>query len=83
VAGWTTIHAERVLYVDRGREVILCDRLPPHVTLVLFNARPCDSGSRPEGQDGEAGLVRSTAERRCEDSASPTPKNRSNPNEPG
>ena len=23
---WVTIAAERVLYVDRGREVILCDR---------------------------------------------------------
>jgi hypothetical protein len=32
---WVTIEAERALYVDRGRTVVLCDRLPSPVTLVL------------------------------------------------
>jgi tRNA A37 threonylcarbamoyladenosine synthetase subunit TsaC/SUA5/YrdC len=32
---WVTIDAERALYVDRGVETILCDRLPGPVTLVL------------------------------------------------
>lgn len=33
---WITIEAQRVLYVDRGRDVILCDRgHPGPVTLVL------------------------------------------------
>ncbi len=32
---WITIEAERILYVDRGRNVILCDRLPGAGTLVL------------------------------------------------
>lgn len=32
---WITIEAERILYVDRGRNVILCDRLPEAGTLVL------------------------------------------------
>lgn len=32
---WLTIEAERILYVDRGRNVILCDRLPEAGTLVL------------------------------------------------
>lgn len=33
---WITIEAERVLYVDRGRDVILCDRgHKGPVTLVL------------------------------------------------
>lgn len=33
---WITLEAERVLYVDRGRDVILCDRdCRGPVTLVL------------------------------------------------
>lgn len=32
---WLIIEAERAFYVDRGREVILCDRLPSPSTLVL------------------------------------------------
>lgn len=33
---WITIEAERVLYVHRGRDVILCDRdHPGPVTLVV------------------------------------------------
>lgn len=32
---WRTIECERVLYVDRGRTVILCDRLPSPITLVV------------------------------------------------
>jgi len=32
---WVTIEADRILYVDRGRNVILCDRLPEAGTLVL------------------------------------------------
>lgn len=27
---WITVKADRVLYVYRGREVILCDRDTPH-----------------------------------------------------
>ena len=34
-ARWITIDVERALYVDRGREVILCDRLPSPATLVI------------------------------------------------
>ena len=36
---WETIECERVLYVDRGKNVILCDRLPSPVTLVVKRAR--------------------------------------------
>ena len=32
---WITIEADRILYVDQGRNVILCDRLPEAGTLVL------------------------------------------------
>ena len=32
---WVTVEAERILYVDDGRELILCDRLPSQGTLVL------------------------------------------------
>jgi predicted phage tail protein len=34
---WITIEAERILYVDRGRETILCDRvvLPTAGALVV------------------------------------------------
>lgn len=32
---WITIECERALVVSRGRDVILCDRLPPNPTLVL------------------------------------------------
>jgi hypothetical protein len=41
---WATIDAETALYVDRGRETILCDRLPSPVTLVL----KIKQGSIPE-----------------------------------
>lgn len=33
--GWITIAVERALYLDEGREKVLCDRLPSPVTLVL------------------------------------------------
>lgn len=32
---WLTIETERALYVDRGKEIILCDRLSSPVTLVV------------------------------------------------
>lgn len=32
---WITIDAERALYVDRGVNIILCDRLPSPVTLLV------------------------------------------------
>lgn len=32
---WITVDVERALYVDRGRNVILCELLPGHQTLVL------------------------------------------------
>lgn len=36
MSGWITVEAERVLYADRGRDVILCDReMPGPVTLVI------------------------------------------------
>lgn len=31
---WVTLTAESAHYADRGRDVILCDRLPHPVTLV-------------------------------------------------
>ena len=45
---WITIEAERALIVDRGRDVVLCDRgYPGPVTLVLkiagFTPDPPDS----------------------------------------
>lgn len=33
--GWLTLECERALYVDRGSDLILCDRLPSPVTMVL------------------------------------------------
>lgn len=35
VSIWQTIECERVLYVDRGNTIILCDRLPSPLTLVV------------------------------------------------
>lgn len=35
VIAWISVTAESALYVDRGRDVILCDRLPHPVELVL------------------------------------------------
>ncbi|MCK1501528.1 hypothetical protein [Bradyrhizobium sp. 188] len=32
---WVTVDVERALYVDRGRNVILCELMPGHQTLVL------------------------------------------------
>ncbi|MCK1585452.1 hypothetical protein IVB03_39350 [Bradyrhizobium sp. 168] len=32
---WITVDVERVLRVDRGRNVILCELMPGHQTLVL------------------------------------------------
>jgi len=32
---WVTIECQRVMYADRGRETILCDRLPSPVTIVV------------------------------------------------
>ena len=34
-ADWITLDVDRALVVDRGRDAILCDRLPSPVTLVL------------------------------------------------
>jgi hypothetical protein len=34
---WATISADRVLYLDEGREQVLCDRLPSPVTLLIKN----------------------------------------------
>lgn len=33
---WIEVEAERTLYIDRGREVILCDRCHPAGTLLLL-----------------------------------------------
>jgi hypothetical protein len=35
-AVWVTIAADRALYADHGRDVILCDRIPTPATLVLL-----------------------------------------------
>jgi hypothetical protein len=41
-SGWLTITADRALYLDQGKDAILCDRLPSPVTLVLKNpVRQC------------------------------------------
>lgn len=32
---WITVEAQCALYADRGKTVVLCDRLPRPVTLVL------------------------------------------------
>lgn len=32
---WITVNCERALYVDRGRDVIACDRLSSNVTMLL------------------------------------------------
>lgn len=32
---WIVVEADRALYADRGRGVVLCDRLPSPVTLLL------------------------------------------------
>ena len=34
---WITINAEQVLYVDRGINVILCDRNIPHELVVRLS----------------------------------------------
>ena len=34
---WLTIKADRVLYVDRGQDVILCDRDIPHELVVRLS----------------------------------------------
>lgn len=35
MSAWLTIECEQALYADRGRTVVLCDRLPSPVTLVI------------------------------------------------
>jgi hypothetical protein len=32
---WITLTAERALYIDAGRTIVLCDRLPARPTLLL------------------------------------------------
>lgn len=32
---WATLHVDRAIYVDRGKEIILADRLPGPITLVV------------------------------------------------
>jgi hypothetical protein len=34
---WVTVEADRALYVSRGVNTILCDRLPSPITLVVLN----------------------------------------------
>lgn len=44
---WVTLECERVLYVDRGRELILADRLPRHpLTLIVKMDRAPHAGRR-------------------------------------
>lgn len=38
-AEWVTVVAEAALYADIGRAVVLCDRLPRPVTLVMKVSR--------------------------------------------
>jgi hypothetical protein len=50
---WITVEADRALYVDRGNTVVLCDRLPSPVTLVLLVAsREAESSPRQVEDDG-------------------------------
>jgi hypothetical protein len=44
---WLTLDCERALYVHRGRNVILCDRLPSPITLVVKLAKPGAPKGRP------------------------------------
>jgi len=46
---WLTIECEVALYVDRGRTVVLCDRLPRPVTLVI--KRSAQTPEQPNGND--------------------------------
>jgi len=50
---WAAITAERVLYVDKGKETILCDRLPSPITLVLKNPAHADGAYLPSADTGE------------------------------
>lgn len=34
---WVTVTADKALYVDFGRDVVACDRLPSPITLILKN----------------------------------------------
>jgi hypothetical protein len=64
---WVTLECERAHYVHRGDNVILCDRLPSPVTLVVKLASadthpkggdvqqaPLVSGAVPEGETPNA-----------------------------
>ncbi len=44
---WITLRVDRALYLDEGREAVLCDRLPSPVTLVLKLSTPNPSETRP------------------------------------
>jgi hypothetical protein len=48
---WVTLDCERALYVDRGRDTILCDRLPSPITLVVKLASAMSAGTA-ETQSG-------------------------------
>jgi hypothetical protein len=50
---WVALTAERVLYVDKGKETILCDRLPSPITLVLKNPAHADGAYLPSADTGE------------------------------
>jgi hypothetical protein len=50
---WVTISAERALYVDRGKTVLLVDRLPSPIHLLLKNPACSDRAYLPSAVTGE------------------------------
>lgn len=51
---WITLDVERVHYVDRGRDVILCDRNQPgRITLVMKVTREAMEETIADYRDGQ------------------------------
>lgn len=50
---WMTVEAEAALLVDHGRDVILCDRLPRPLTMLLKNPTRRDGACLPSAVDAE------------------------------
>jgi hypothetical protein len=50
-AEWITIECERAFYAHRGKTVVLCDRLPSPITLVVKVAKPASQGPTDNERD--------------------------------